>query len=366
MTSSRYLTRIGCNLMTICVLGGLLTACNTLGPSAIRSGRLDYNQAITETNNQQMLMAIVHNRYEELGSLLSVASITANVRITAGTELQLGFGGGDNYSGNLVPFSASTVYEENPTISYTPVTGEKYATQLMSPLPVSSLAQFAGTLTNPAPIYTVLISSVNGIYNPDFLFSSMEPDPRFSRFVAIMTALTRMHRLHWVEDPLHTGKFSVVIHHYAPTYTAEVNELLQMLGLPAPKDHSATLVLPVSQALDGRDAGGIGITTRSVYRLVDILSAAVELPEQDQGSGVTADYPPPGPVGQALRVHYAKTRPDNAAVVVQYRGGWFYIDDKDQATKGYFRLLGTLWSVKIAESGGKSPVAPVLTIPVSR
>jgi hypothetical protein len=365
MTSSRYLTRIG-YLMTICVLGGLLTACNTLGPSAIRSGRLDYNQAITQTNNQQMLMAIIHNRYEELGSLLAVASITANVRFTAGTELQLGFGASDNYSGNLVPFSASTVYEENPTISYTPVTGEKYANQLMSPLPVSVLAQLAGTLTNPAPVYTVLISSVNGVYNPDFLFSSTEPDPRFSRFVAIMTTLTRMHRLHWVEDPPHTGRFSVVIDDYAPTYTAEVHELLQLLGLPAPKDHSAALVLPVSQALDGRDAGGLGVTTRSVYRLMEILSAAVELPEQDQGSGVTADYPPPGPVGQALHVHYAKSRPDNAAVAVQHRDGWFYIDARDQVTKGYFRLLGTLWSVKIAESSTNSSAAPVLTIPVSR
>jgi hypothetical protein len=49
--------------MTACVLGSLLTACNTLGPSAIRSGRLDYNKAISETNSQQILMAVIHNRY---------------------------------------------------------------------------------------------------------------------------------------------------------------------------------------------------------------------------------------------------------------------------------------------------------------
>jgi hypothetical protein len=107
------------------------------------------------------------------------------------------------------------------------------------------------------------------------------------------------------------------------------------------------------------------MTTRSVYRLVEILSAAVEAPAQDQDSGVTADYPPLGPLGKILRIRYARTRPSSAAVEVAYRDGWFYIDEKDQATKHYFRLLTTLWSVEIAESTANT-AAPVLTIPVSR
>ncbi len=365
MKSSHLLARFGRNLMTACVLGSLLTACNTLGPSAIRSGRLDYNKAISETNSQQILMAVIHNRYEEQGSLLAVASITANVSVKTGAEVQFGLGDVDNYTGNLVPLSASSVYEENPTISYTPVAGEKYIRQVMSPLPVSALARLAGTATDPAAVYTVLLSSVNGIYNPDFLYSAVAPDPRFNRFVALMAELTRMNRLHWIEAPPRSGNFSVAIDHYAPTYTAEVNELLQLLGLPAPKDHSSAVVLPVSLALDGRDSGGIGMTTRSVYRLVEILSAAVEAPAQDQDSGVIADYPPLGPVGEKLRIRYVRTRPNNAAVDVAYRGGWFYIDEKDQATKRYFRLLTTLWSVEIAESTANT-AAPVLTIPVSR
>ena len=113
MKSSRHLIHVGRSLITACVLGSLLTACNTLGPAAIRGGRLDYNQAITETNNQQMLMAVIHNRYEEQGSLLAVASITANVRVTTGAGVQLGVGDVDNYAGNLVPFRPSP----RPTIS---------------------------------------------------------------------------------------------------------------------------------------------------------------------------------------------------------------------------------------------------------
>ena len=99
---------------------------------------------------------------------------------------------------------------------------------------------------------------------------------------------------------------------------------------------------------------------------MEILSAAIEVPEQDQNNGTTTDYPPLGMVGKALRIRYSKVKPDRTAVAVQYRDGWFYIEDSDQATKSFFRLLGALWSVTMAESAAKGSAAPVLTVPVSR
>jgi len=353
-------------LLIACVLGGLVGGCTAVGPSAIRSGRLTYNDAITRTNNEQILMAVIRNRYEEQGSLLAVASVTANVHVSTGTAVQLGFGDSDNYAGNLVPFSARAVYEENPTISYIPVAGQKYLRQVTAPLPIAVLAQLAETFIDPAPIYTMLVSSVNDIYNPDFMFSSAEPDPRFNRLVTIMAELTRAHRLHWVEDPARTNRFSIVIDHYKPHYAGKVDELLRLLGLPARGDASPRLVLPVFEGLDTGKPAGISVTTRSVYRLVEILSAAVELPEQDRGSNAAADYPPRGPAGEQLRVRVAKARPDRAAVAVPYRNVWFYIDDRDRATKGFFRLLGSLWSVAVAEGTAGSTAAPVLTVPASR
>lgn len=348
----------------VCLL--TLMGCTTVGPTAIRNGRLMYNNAITETNNQQLLMSVIHSRYEERGSLLAVASVTANVRVTTSASVQLGVGGSDNYAGNLVPLSAGAVYEENPTISYIPVEGEKYSTRLFSPIPVSALAQLTGTLANPTYIYTNLVSNVNGIQNPDFQFFSSKPDPRFERFTSIMTLLTQAQRLHWVSNPQQAGNFSIVIDHYMPTYLAEVNELLDLLGLSAPKDRSTQVTIPVFLALDGRNSGGIGIITRSIYDLVEIMAAAIEVPEEDLRKGITVSYPAPGLAGKGLRVHYNKARPEHASVAVKYRGGWFYIDEADQITKRYFRVMGALWTDSIAESSTKGSVAPVLTIPVSR
>ena len=350
-------------LIVCCVISNLLAGCAATGPKAIHSGRLTYNQAIAETNSQQMLLAILHNRYAEESHLLAVGSVTANVRIRTSAGIQLGVGDADNFAGNLVPLSATAVYEENPTISYIPVGGQQYLRQLSSPVSIVALAQLTTTLVDSAHILSTLVSSVNGIHNPDFLHPSVEPDPRFNRFVEIMTELRRVDRLHWIEDSANSGNFSVVI---SPPHTARVTELLRLLGLPQPKDISQAVVLPVSLALNGRKSGSIGITTRSVMRLMEILSASVELPQEDEGNGTTIDYPLMGPVGSGLRIHYTKARPDRAAVAVQYRDGWFYIDDHDQTTKQYFRLLGVLWSVSIEEGTDKTSAAPVLTVPVSR
>jgi hypothetical protein len=51
------------------------------GGPPTRSGRLEYNDAISVTDNQQLLLEIINNRYEERSSLLAVTSVTANVRV---------------------------------------------------------------------------------------------------------------------------------------------------------------------------------------------------------------------------------------------------------------------------------------------
>lgn len=366
MKPGHYQTRLSRNLITAFILFGLLAGCAAIGPDAIRSGRLTYNEAIGETNNQQMLLSIIKNRYEEGSNLLAVTSVTANVSVTTSAGIQLGFGDQDNYAGNLVPFSAGAVYEENPTISYTPVAGAKYARQVFSPVPISVLAQLTGTLHDPAYIYDALVSSVNGTHNPGFLFLPTDLDPQFSRIVTIITRLTQAHRLHWVEDGQQSGRFSIVIDQYAPTYLAEVDELLGLIGLSAPRDPASRVIVPVFLALDSRDSSGMGLTTRSVGDLMEILSAAIEIPDDDQHSGVAATYPRLGLAGEKLRVHHSTARPEHAAVAVQYRDSWFYIDETDQATKRFFRLMSALWSATIADSASKGFAAPVLTVPVSR
>ncbi|MEZ5502376.1 MAG: hypothetical protein R3E50_06845 [Halioglobus sp.] len=347
------------------LLCSALAGCTVVGPEAIGSGRIAYNEVIARTNNEQMLMVLVHNRYEEQGSMLAVASVTANVSIKSSAGIQAGFGNDSDYRGNLVPFSGGFIYEENPTISYTPVAGERYLRQLTYSLPVAMVAQMARTMTDPRLAFVGLISSVNGIYNPDFIFGEQDDDPRFDRFATIMAELTQAHRLNWVENAEHKGRYSIVIDQSDPDHPALVKELLDLLHLPQLYSDNARIVIPVRLSLDGAQQGVMGISTRSVLDLVEVLCARIEVPPGDQQAGMVADYPPVGRLGRNLAIHFSPEEPAHGYIKVTHRGGWFYIDERDLETKRYFKLLGSLWSLAVASSLADGPAAPLLTVPVS-
>lgn len=356
-------SKIYCLLLA--VLSSLLVGCTVVGPAAISSGRLAYNEAITTTDNQQMLMVLIQNRYGERGHLLTVASVTANVSVTTSAGIQAGFGGSSAYQGNLVPFAGSVVYEENPTISYVPVSGEKYLSELSSPISPLMVAQLSRTMVNPAPALSAFITTANYIYNPNFNFSENQEDPRFDELINIIAALTRDHRLHWVESAADQAQFSMVIDQSQAMHAAQVKTLLQLLGLPAAKPGQRQVVIPVLLALDGAAVGALGITTRSVWDLVEILSAAIEVPAQDEAAGTVIPAPPPGRVGRELKIAFSAEEPEHAYIAVPYREGWFYIDERDLITKEYFRLLASLWTMTMSKAIGQGAAAPLLTVPVS-
>lgn len=353
-------------VLTACLIGCLLVGCTVVGPSAIRSGRLAYNDAITETDNQQLLKVVIQDRYEEKGHLLSVASVTANVSVTSSAGIQAGFGGSDSYEGNLVPFSGGFIYEENPTISYTPVAGEAYLRQVMAPLPLSLLVQITGSLSHSRSSYYTLVSSVNGIYNPEFQHDNEESDPRFDRFTEIMAALTAAHRLHWALSPEYQGKLLLTIDQSLPAHAEMVRELLELTGIQPEGRHSDLAIVPVSLAWNGQNYGELGITTRSVWDLVEILAGAIDVPEDDLLNGIARRALQSGVAGRDLRIHHSDSKPDNAYVAVPFRDGWYYIDERDLVTKRYFKLMGSLWSTTIADAAAKTSATPVLTVPVSR
>jgi hypothetical protein len=329
-------------------------------------GRADYNEAINQTEDEQMLLSIVKGRYGETFSLLAVSGVAANVRFRTSAGAEFGLGPEKNYIGELTPFSAGAAYEENPTITYTPVQGEKYLRQLMSPISLNTLVLIIRTATYPAKYITALVNRINDMTNPDFLEgSSLAPDPRFQRFVRLIEELDQAGVIQLVEDPREGVPFDVLITGYAPDHNEKVSEYLALLGLPMPTEKSEDIVVPVYFAAKGGELGGIAISTRSTFDLLEILRAAIEIPPEHAGAGVTLNYPGPGLAGKDICIHASKDKPKRAAVAVRHRGYWFYVNDTDMHTKLFYILVRTMWSTSIAAAADQR-TAPVLTIPVSR
>jgi hypothetical protein len=61
-----------------------------------------------------------------------------------------------------------------------------------------------------------------------------------------------------------------------------------------------------------------------------------------------------------LRIHSSDSPPKDAHVVVRYRDGWFYIDDRDHESKAAFNFLMLLFSLT---ETGTTQAAPIVTVP---
>jgi hypothetical protein len=68
--------------VVIFVAGG----CVSLGPAAIRWERTDYNVAIQETQNEQLLLNLVRLRYSDTPILLELSSISSQLATGAGAS----------------------------------------------------------------------------------------------------------------------------------------------------------------------------------------------------------------------------------------------------------------------------------------
>ena len=351
---------------TLLLLILILTACAGVGPRTLSQGRADYNEAINKTEDEQMLLSIVKGRYGETFSLLAVNGIAANVRFHTNANVDIGFGPSENYTGNLVPFTGGLAYEENPTITYSPVRGEKYIRQMITPISLELLLLFM-RIGNPMDSsLNLFVNRINDMRNPDFLETPLsKPDPRFQRFVDLNRELHQADVIHWILDPREDIAIDILITDYAPTYTLQVHEYLTLLGQSIPENDYSDIVLPIFFTIKDQDMAGIAVTTRSTGDMIQLLRAAVEVPDEHVVEGLSLNFPPAGPVGDDLHIYSSKEKPERATVAVRHRGYWFYIDDADMQTKFFYSVVRMLWSLSMAASTD-SVSGPILTLPVSR
>jgi len=345
----------------------VLCGCAMMGPKSISMGRMDYNTAINKTEDEQLLLAIVRERYGETFSLLTVNSVAANFNFSANAGIQAGFGPSESYAGNLVPFSSGMAYEENPTISYAPLQGPKYLRQLLAPIPLDILVLFIRSGTHSDRYLTMIASRINDIQNPDFDYSpSTEPEERFQRFVTLNSQLTQAGIIQWLADPQKKASFDLMIANYAPEHTQAVVEYLNLLGIDMPADRSADIFLPVYFAVKTDQLDGVAISTRSTYDLIRIAKAAIHIPLEHSEQGIALDSPLPGLAGKFVQIHSSKSKPSQATVAINYRDHWFYIKENDMHSKLFYRMVRRLCTFSIATATADDANMPVMTLPVSR
>jgi len=344
------------------VLFVVLQGCHALGPALV-SGRGAYNDVIARTSAEQMLGLIVRLRYADPIGLLTVASVTANLRFTASATSQVGFGPPSNYQGALVPFSAGVGYEDNPTISYTPIEGQAFLREWLEPLSLATLVSTMQEARRSDALMPLLVERMNHLRSgPEAAAGEREA---FLHAVALLYDLHRRGIANWSVDAGPPVRSELTFSGYAPGDRIQIEEVLRLLGVTDATAPGTPIRIRLKLGAAVGSPGDLILETRSVAGILQAVADLVEVPESDVTAGVVTPNEPSSLASDvAFLIRSSDTFPKRSNFAIEHRGSWFYVDDTDLASKAIFQAVEAIFQSRLAEATRAGPGTPVLTLPV--
>jgi hypothetical protein len=357
------LIRIISTIMLVSVLA-MAGGCSPIGPTAIKRDRLHYANAVSESWKEQLLLNIVKSRYGDAPTFLDVTSVVS------GYTLETEIGGGIEWHPNdpedFLTLGGKTKYIDRPTLSYTPMSGEKFARSLMAPVPLDALL-FVLQQRVPADfILGLTLESLEGYHNAitysvGLTRKGFRPaDPGFVKVLKILTELQQARVISTEVTRTEKKHTDLLLGFDTPRAQQQglldqENELKELLNIPESSDR-----LGVVFGSRSREPGKIAIRTKSLLQIIATLGGGVQIPMEHLQDGSALDT---GSTSAALgfTVHSGMERSPDAFAEVPYEGLWFWIDRRDYATKSTLTALTVLFNFL---EGGGNAVSPVLTIPI--
>jgi len=349
-------------ILAVCSLDLFATGClhPKLGPHSLPHDRADYSLALSDSWKEQTLLNIVKFRYVDPPVFVDVGSIVSSYSLSQSASA----GGNFVPSGsNSASVGGAVAFSTNPTITYTPLTGNAYVKGLVTPLP--PLLVFAA-IQNGSPADLILLASVtsiNGLRNQSVSVEGFEPaDAGFHRVRELVREIqdSGAVQLYVKVDPdkQQTNVITFRSMDIAPDVRAKILELRRLLHLNP--DATELKLVAAPQASSDTE---IAVQTRSIIQLLATMAAQVEVPPEDNARhrafpGFETGRPVPGIV-QEIRIQSAKKKPEDSFVSVYYRNNWFWIDDGDLLSKRSFAQLMQLFTMTDTSDRPAQPVHAV-------
>ena len=349
-----------CALAALCPL-----SCKHLGPRTIIQDRVAYDDAIACSWKEQALLNIVKLRYFDTPFFMDVAQIVSGYSLGEQVSPNLGFTNSffphasfaDRLLGN---FGVQQSYIDRPTVSYAPQTRPEFIRNLALPLPPSAVLYMMQAGYPIDLVFDLTVEAVNGLQGRSVSGGQLRPaSPEYLRVVDIMRRAQLSGNVGMRIEVGKDKKESLVMFFRDPDIdrqlAAELVEARRLLGID-PAQRSFRVVFGATRG----GPGEVTLATRSMFRVLTLLSTSVQVPDHHLVEG-RAPAISGGTGMDRLRflVWSGCDRPKDCFTATCYRGHWFWIDDRDAESKRTMAFLMVL--LALADTGTKAPV-PFLTI----
>lgn len=360
-----YVSTVG-SIGVIFLSLGLLTVwgCAGVGPHTVARDRFDYTGAIGDSWKEQMLINMVKLRYGDTPVFLDVASVISQYSVESQVDLRFSWVHPvTQVATNSQSAGGAVRYIDRPTITYMPLSGEKFARSLMKPLPPPSVLSLIQAGYPIDLVLRVCVQSVNGIRNRyGGTARARLADPEFYPLLERLRKIQqaggiglRVQKTNEMEGVLMSfpGKAD-------PSVMEDIRAVREMLGL----DIHAT-EFRIAYGSIAKDDKELALLTRSILEILIDLASRIDVPsahvEEKRVNPTMHDETPRGTsVPPLISIHSSAQRPEDVFIAIPYRDYWFWIDDRDLQSKGLFSFLMFMFS--LTETGGKDG-APVITVP---
>ncbi len=350
-------------LLSSLLLTSLLAGCTTLGPQSVPRDRFDYNSAISDSWKEQTLLNIVKLRYADMPLFVEVASVVSGYTLESSVTLAGTLSSESAIAGDAVSLGAGGKYTDRPTITYAPITGQQFNKSFMTPIPPRALLFLMQSGWAADLILPITVDSING--QRSRIAAGLNQRSGDSGFYRVIELLREIQKSGAVGMQIlrsgEAGETTVLFFHrdnLGPEVDAAVAELDQLLGLrPGARETKVVYgLLPKSDT-------EVAMLTRSMLQIMIDFATQIDVPPEHVQDGRTLPTLGAGDDSSRLiEIRHSKERPENAFTAVKYRDYWFWVDDRDFASKRTFGFLMILFS--LTETGAKEGL-PLVTIPAS-
>jgi len=361
-----------------------LAGCKSIGPGTVARDRFDYSASLSESWKRQTLLNIVKLRYLDPPIFVDVGQIVSGYTLETGVTGGGQISSADAIQRNSATFGGSVKYTDRPTITYTPLTGNKFVKGLMTPLQPESVFF---TIQSGWPADGVLfatVAEINGLKNQTTSVKGVSPpEPDFLRALRLLREIQLSGAVAMrVKQDAAKQQTSVLAFRSkdTPQETLDnIHELRRLLRVD-PDAEELKLVFGSTSSNDRE----IAVLTRSMFQQMATLASQVEVPAEDvaqgratpgfehstnrietvanasAGTGGGATISDGNAAPRLVRILSSKSEPSDAFVKIHYRDIWFWIDDRDLKSKRTFSFMMMLFT--LADTGEKENL-PLITIP---